>query len=162
MSNLNRNLSDGVIIPCSFRLTGKVACIYFQHGIHYFETRKKTKTMKSIISIIILFIAIAITNTVIAQTGADTLKTATIKVSGITCNGDMPVIRKKLLNQEGIDEAAFSAAKSGAVTFTVKYHSAIITEKKIREVIEGAPSCDNPNLYPYKVKTFKADTTPKL
>ncbi|HXH18519.1 MAG TPA: heavy metal-associated domain-containing protein [Chitinophagales bacterium] len=117
--------------------------------------------MRTIISIVIMLAAIAAANTGIAQTAADTLKTATIKVSGITCNGDMPVIKKRLLNQEGIDEAAFSAAKSGAVTFTVKYHSAIITEKKIREVIEGAPSCDNPSLFPYKVKAFAPDTVKK-
>ena len=99
-------------------------------------------------------VAITTCTTSFGQTASDTLKTATIKVSGISCNGDMPLIKKKLINQEGIDEVNFSAAKGGAVTFTVKYHSSITTEKKIREWIEAAPSCDNPNLYPYKAKTI--------
>jgi hypothetical protein len=66
----------------------------------------------------------------------------------------MPLIKKKLINQEGIDEVSYTEAKGGAVTFSVKYHSSLITEKKVREMIEAAPSCDNPNLYPYKTKTI--------
>lgn len=108
--------------------------------------------MKRFISIIIAIVAITTCTTTFGQTTADTLKTATIKVSGISCNGDMPLIKKKLINHDGIDEVSFAEAKSGAVTFTVKYHSSITTEKKIREWIEAAPSCDNPNLYPYKAK----------
>lgn len=113
--------------------------------------------MKRIISIIIAIVATATCTTAFGQTTPDTVKTATIKVSGISCNGDMPLIKKKLINQEGIDEVSFSEAKGGAVTFTVKYHSSITTEKKIREWIEAAPSCDNPNLYPYKTKAIFPD-----
>lgn len=89
-----------------------------------------------------------------SQTATDSLLTTKIKVSGITCNGDMTVIKKKLINREGIDEVTFTEAKRGEVTFTVKYHSSITTEKKILEWIEAAPSCDNPDLYPYKTKTL--------
>lgn len=110
--------------------------------------------MKAIYSIIILIAACLVGYTSNAQT--DTLKTATITVKGITCNGDMPVIKKKLLNQEGIDEAEYSEAKSGAVVFTVKYHSAVTGEEAIRKTIEAAPSCDRPKEFPYKVKQFSS------
>ena len=114
--------------------------------------------MRTLISILIVFVFSNISH---SQTKADTVKTATIKIGGIACNMDMPIIKKKLLNQEGVDEATYSEAKSGSVIFTVKYHSSIITEKKIREVIEAAPSCDNPNELPYKVKSFKAGAPKK-
>ncbi len=113
--------------------------------------------MNRIISILIVLLAITNCNTALSQATADSLKTVTIKVSGITCNGDMTVIKKKLINRDGIDEVSFTEAKKGEVTFTVKYHSSITNEKQIREWIEAAPSCDNPDLYPYKTKTIKAD-----
>lgn len=89
----------------------------------------------------------------------DTLKTATIKIKGISCTMDLPIIKKKLVNEEGIDDVAYSEVKSEAVFFTVKYHTAIISEKQIRTTIENAPSCDDPSEKPYKVKSFnsKAD-----
>ncbi len=116
--------------------------------------------MKTIISIIILFIALGVTNTVQAQAN-DTLKTATIKIKGIACTIDLPIIKKKLVNEEGIDDVTYSEVKSEAVIFTVKYHSALITEKQIRAAIENAPSCENPNEKPYKVKSFKAEPNRK-
>ena len=113
--------------------------------------------MKTFISILILFV---FGNISYSQTKADTV-TATIKIGGITCNMDLPIIKKKLINQDGVDEATYSEAKSGSVIFTVKYHPAIIAEKKIQEVIEAAPSCDNPNELPYKVKSFNTDIPKK-
>lgn len=111
--------------------------------------------MKTIISIIALFIALGTTNFAKAQAN-DTLKTATIKIKGISCTMDLPIIKKKLVNEDGIDDVTYSEVKSEAVIFTVKYHTAIITEKQIRTAIENAPSCDNPEEKPYKVKSFKA------
>ena len=93
-------------------------------------------------------------NYAFAQTAPDSLKIVQIRVKGITCNGDMPVIKKKLVHGEGIEEASFTEAKDGAVTFTVHYHTSAITEKEILKIIEAAPSCDNPDLYPYKTKTI--------
>lgn len=107
--------------------------------------------MKKVISLIIILAAFA-SGSVFGQSTNDTLKITTIKVSGISCNGDMPLIKKKLINQEGVDEVNYTEAKSGSVTFTIKYHTSIITEKKIREIIEASPSCDNPNVFPYKTK----------
>lgn len=107
--------------------------------------------MKHIIAIIIAFVSTATLTTALGQT-TDTLKTATVKVSGITCSGDLPLIKKKLINKEGIDEVSFAEIKGETVIFTVNYHSSITSETKIQEYIEAAPSCDNPNEYPYKAK----------
>ncbi len=88
-----------------------------------------------------------------AQNSKDSVLIIKVNVGGIGCGGDMGIIKKKLINQEGIDEVTFTDKKGDASTFTVTYHSSIITEKKIREVIESAPCCDNPNEFPYKAKT---------
>ncbi len=90
-----------------------------------------------------------------AQTIQDSVLTVQVKVGGIGCGGDMGIIKKKLINQEGIDEVTFTDNKGDASTFTVTYHTSIVTEKKIREVIESAPCCDNPNEFPYKAKTVE-------
>lgn len=116
--------------------------------------------MKTIISIIIVFATLGLTNTVKAQAN-DTLKIATIKIKGISCSMDLPIIKKKLVNEDGIDDITYSEVKSDAVIFTVKYHTSIITEKQIRTAIENAPACDNPNEKPYKVKSFKAEPEKK-
>ncbi len=101
---------------------------------------------------VFLFTTITIT---IAQTQADSVKTYIIKVTGIGCDGDMTVIKKKLINQEGIDEVTFTDKKSGASQFTIVFHPFYISESKIKEIVESAPCCDNPDEFPYKVKPVK-------
>ncbi len=96
-----------------------------------------------------------------AQSINDSVLTVRVKVGGIGCGGDMAIIKKKLINQEGIDEVTFTDKKGDASTFTVTYHSSIVTEKKIREVIESAPCCDNPNEFPYKAKTVERKSNKK-
>ncbi len=59
--------------------------------------------MKTIISIIALFIALGTTYFAKAQAN-DTLKTATIKIKGISCTMDLPIIKKKLVNEDGIED----------------------------------------------------------
>lgn len=108
--------------------------------------------MKYLLIIVLAFIIAQLYTDLTAQVIADSIKTAEINIKGITCTGDMPVIKKKLINSEGIDEVVFSEVKSGSVLFTIKYHTSFITEKKICEIIESAPSCDNPGIYPYKAK----------
>jgi len=109
--------------------------------------------MKTIISMVMMLFAFT---TIKAQMTTDTLKTATIKVKGISCTMDLPIIKKKLVNQEGIDEVTYTEVKSEAVFFTVKYHTSVTNEKQIRSAIEAAPSCDAPNERPYKVKSFNS------
>lgn len=110
--------------------------------------------MKSILSFMATLCLVFLGTIAFGQSNADAYLTAQFKVSGITCSGDMPVIKKKLINQEGIDEVSFTEAKNGVVTFTVKYHSSVISEKRVREMIEAAPSCDRPDEYPYKAKSI--------
>lgn len=110
--------------------------------------------MNKLISLLFSILISVFCNKVSGQTVVDTVKTTTIKVNGISCNGDMPLIKKKLINQEGIDEVTFSEIKNEAVIFTIKFHSSVINEQKIEELIEGAPSCDDPALFPYKAKPF--------
>jgi copper chaperone CopZ len=107
--------------------------------------------MKLLITSILIVLSI---NSSFAQSNIDTLKSTTLTVTGLTCNGDMSTIKKKLINQDGIDEVNYTELKKGKVTFTVKYHSSITTEKQIREWIESVPGCDDPNVYPYKASPF--------
>lgn len=109
--------------------------------------------MKKTILVIIALFFVLISDSVKAQAVNDTLKSLTIKVSGISCNGDMPLIKKKLINQEGIEDVSYTDASNGKVTFTILYHSIATTEEKIKQFIESAPSCDDPNTFPYKTKT---------
>jgi copper chaperone CopZ len=89
-----------------------------------------------------------------AQT-ADSVKTTVVKVGNLTCNGDMPTIKKQLLNQEGIDEVTFTPRADGVSTFTINYHSSITNRKKIEKVIETTPGCDDKTSTPYRVKKEK-------
>lgn len=110
--------------------------------------------MKRLVYFLLINLAIiAGGNSVYAQSQSDTLKTVLVKVSGISCNGDMPLIKKKLINQEGIEDVSYSEASNGKITFTILYHSIATTEEKIKQFIESAPSCDDPNTFPYKTKT---------
>lgn len=113
-------------------------------------------------SMLLAMVLIAVNNSASAQISHDSVNTVVIKVGGIGCEGDMTIIKKKLINQEGIDEVTFTAKKNEASTFSIIYHQAIITEKKIHELIESAPCCDNPNEFPYKAKIVKPKTTKKL
>lgn len=83
---------------------------------------------------------------------ADSLKTAIITVSNLSCNNDMPTIKKQLQNQEGIDEISFTAIKNGKSEFTVLYHSSATNLAQIVRAIEATPGCDDAATKPYKVK----------
>ena len=107
--------------------------------------------------LILIVFALCISGNAKAQTAHDSTATIKIKVKGIICNMDFPLIKKKLINQEGVDEVAFSEIKSGAVVCTVTYHPLIISEEKISKAIEAAPSCENPNQYPYRAKVLPSN-----
>ena len=86
---------------------------------------------------------------------ADSVKTAVIKVGNITCKGDMPTIKKQLLNQEGIDEVSFTDMADQSSTFTILYHSSVTGRKQIEKIIETTPGCDDKSTTPYRVKKDK-------
>jgi copper chaperone CopZ len=86
-----------------------------------------------------------------AQSATDSVKTAVIQVGNLHCNGDMPTIKKRLLNQEGIDEVTFTEREGQRSTFSVIYHSIATDEAAIEKAIEGTPGCDNKSETPYRV-----------
>lgn len=109
---------------------------------------------------IINFLIVAIVATFIyfpaAAQAPDSLKTAIITVGNLSCNNDMPTLKKQLLNQEGIDEITFTAIQNGKSEFTILYHSSATNLEQIERCIEATPGCDNPNTKPYKVKKNKS------
>ena len=88
----------------------------------------------------------------------DTLKSMTLKIGNLTCDGDMPTIQKNLLNQDGIDEVMFTSRKKEASTFTVLFHSAATDADNIKLAVENTPGCDDPDEKPYRVQHI---STPK-
>lgn len=106
---------------------------------------------------VLAFIALtATTNIAFSQTTntnqtTDSLKTATVKVKGITCSMDLKMISANVEKLNGV-----SSCKSGkqgtTTTFEVKYNPALVTEKEVFAAIESTGSCENPNERPYKVK----------
>lgn len=113
--------------------------------------------MKFIKSFVLAFTVLtATTNIAFSQTTntnqtTDSLKTATVKVKGITCSMDLKMISANVEKLNGV-----SSCKSGkqgtTTTFEVKYNPALVTEKEIFAAIETTGSCENPNERPYKVK----------
>ena len=81
----------------------------------------------------------------------DTIKTHIVRVGNLHCNGDMPTIKKRLLNQDGIDEVSFTERNSESSEFTIQYHNSVTTPAAIDKAIESTPGCDAPTETPYKV-----------
>src|SRR5690606_12375166 len=87
-----------------------------------------------------------------AQTAtADSVMTAVIKVGNLHCNNDMPTIKKRLLNQEGIDDVVFTERDDQFSTFTITYHSSATDVSAIEKWVESTPGCDDPADKPYRV-----------
>ena len=113
--------------------------------------------MKFIKSFVLAFIVLTATaNIAFSQSTntnqqTDSLKTATIKVKGITCSMDLKMVSANVEALKGV-----SSCKSGkqgtTTTFDVKYNPALVTEKEIFAAIEGTGSCENPDERPYKIK----------
>jgi copper chaperone CopZ len=93
-----------------------------------------------------------------AQSNADSVLTAEIKVVNLHCNNDMPTIKKRLLNQDGVDEVKFTDRNGDASVFTIVYHTAATSRLQIEKAIETTPGCDDKTETPYRVSRKK----PKL
>ncbi len=92
-----------------------------------------------------------------AQTaGTDSVKKLEVKVVNLHCGNDMPTIKKRLLNQDGIDEVKFTDISGESSMFTITYHSSVTSQAQIEKSIESTPGCDNKNETPYRVKRKKA------
>jgi|GEM_PF-968172 len=101
--------------------------------------------------ILIITVSFFFSPSAIAQS-ADSLKVATIKVKNLHCNNDMPTIKKRLINQEGIEEVNFTPIQGDVSTFTISYHSSATNPSTIEQAIEATPGCDDQSSRPYKVK----------
>ncbi|MCD6013914.1 MAG: hypothetical protein K0Q79_3776 [Flavipsychrobacter sp.] len=106
---------------------------------------------RAFISAAILIAAAFTSKTTFAQT-ADTAKKITIKVTNLHCGNDMPTIKKRLLNQDGIDEVKFTDISRETSTFTITYHTSVTTQEQIEKAIETTPGCDDDKETPYRVK----------
>ncbi len=81
----------------------------------------------------------------------DSLKTAIIKVKGITCSMDLKMISINVEKIKGVNSC--KPKKQGTTTtFEVIYNTELITEKEIYKAIENTGSCENPDERPYKIK----------
>ncbi len=83
---------------------------------------------------------------------ADTVKKISVKVTNLHCNNDMPTIKKRLLNQEGIDKVEFTDIAGETSVFTIVYHSSVTDQERIEKYIETTPGCDAQDETPYRVK----------
>ena len=108
--------------------------------------------IKNLVFAIALGGTLFLTTKASAQTGTDSVKTATLKVVNLHCNNDMPTIKKQLLNQDGIEEVAFTEIEGDASVFTITYHSSATSREQIEKAIEGTPGCDDKSARPYKVR----------
>ncbi len=90
-----------------------------------------------------------------AQIPVDSVRVAQFRITGVSCAGDLPIIEKKLVNAEGVDEVEFSPIQMGEVVVHVDYHPALLNEEQLVKLVESAPSCDAPGEYPYRVRPGK-------
>ncbi len=113
---------------------------------------EKMKFIKSfVLAIIVLTANSAFLQTTTTSQTTDSLKTATVKVKGITCSMDLKMISANLGKVKGVSSC--KAGKQGTTTtFEVKYNPASVTEKEIFAAIENTGSCENPDERPYKIK----------
>jgi copper chaperone CopZ len=82
---------------------------------------------------------------------SDSIQTITIKVTGVTCAGDLKTIASNVEKVEGVSTC--KTGKMGATSsFEVKYNPKKANIKDIHSAIENTGGCENPNDRPYKVK----------
>lgn len=112
--------------------------------------------MKSVFSF--LFAAICAcfaAPSVFAQSKAPEPQKALVQVINLTCDGDMPTIKKELINQDGIESVAFTKRTSGSSRFTILFNPEVISLDRIHKTIEKTPGCDDKSTTPYRVKKDK-------
>lgn len=114
--------------------------------------------MKSISFLLGIILSILINNnTAFAQTS--TSQKAVVAVKNLACDGDMPTIKKQLLNQDGIEEVTFTKRNNGLSTFTIMFNGEVLTLDQIHKAIEATPGCDDKSTTPYRVKKNKHNKT---
>ncbi len=112
------------------------------------------KFIKSFVLAVIVLAAttnFAFSQTTTSSQTTDSLKTATVKVKGITCSTDLKTIAANVEKVKGVNSC--KAGNEGpTTTFEVKYNPALVSEKEIFAAIENTGGCENPDERPYKIK----------
>lgn len=115
--------------------------------------------MKSIFSFLTIVFCLFFSSQVVsAQSKPDAAKKAVIPIVNLHCDGDMPTIKKQLLNQDGIESVTFTKRAGGSSDFTVLFNEEVISFDQIRKTIESTPGCDDKSSTPYRVKMAKSKT----
>lgn len=96
-----------------------------------------------------------------AQSKATGTQKAQVQVINLTCDGDMPTIKKQLINQDGVESVEFTKRASGASSFTILFNADVITLDGIHKTIEKTPGCDDKSTTPYRVKKDKKQKAAK-
>lgn len=78
--------------------------------------------------------------------------TVTVKVSGITCAGDLKMIADNVEKMNGVSSCKQVGKMSTSTSFEIKYDATKIAYAVLVKAIEGTASCDHPDQRPYKVK----------
>ena len=82
---------------------------------------------------------------------ADSTKTITTKVKGISCSTDLKIISANVEKLKGVNTC--KAVKTGpTTTFEISYNQSLVSEEEIYSAIQNTGSCENPDERPYKVK----------
>ena len=128
--------------------------MYVQATAPFLIYFKKSISMKILLTGIACLLCLCTTSDASGQ--ADTAKTITLKVTNLHCNNDMPTIKKRLLNSEGIDEVSFTGISGETSTFTIVFHTSATSREQIEKAIETTPGCDDKGETPYRVKKERA------
>lgn len=79
--------------------------------------------------------------------------TVIVKVSGITCSGDLTMIAAGVEKMNGVSSCKQVGKMSTSTSFEVKYDPSKVSYAEVVKAIEDTASCDRPEQRPYKVKT---------
>src|SRR5688572_26420158 len=102
--------------------------------------------MKKLHILLVMFFTIAFSSFATAQDAKDeTIATTTsqssnlikLKVSGLTCGGDIKDIEKQVKELKGVISCVPARRPSATTLFEVKYDPAVVSEKEIRNAVEG-------------------------
>jgi copper chaperone CopZ len=112
------------------------------------------------VSVLLLAVSFTIAQVSCAQTPNPQSKTSnpndttvTVKVSGITCSGDLKMIADNIEKMKGVSSCKQVGKMSTSTSFEIKYDTEKISYAEVVKAIEGTASCDHPDQRPYKVKT---------
>ena len=118
----------------------------------------KSRYFKAMLCACVIFFAVSITGysqTQGSQEQTSSLNdtTVTVKVTGITCNGDLAMIADHVKKLNGVTSCKQVGKASAASSFEIKYDPSKTTYLSLVKTVEATPSCDYPDKRPYKVKS---------